>query len=166
MRLVTCLLLAAAVAPATAAPAPFGTVLWYPRPATRWVEALPIGNGRLGAMVYGGAAAEQMQFNEATLWTGFPRSYEHQGAARALPRLRQLIAEGKQAEAEALAMTDFMSVPLRQERYQPFGDLRLAFAGHQAPADYLRTLDLDSGVVKVHYRVAGVTYERQVFASH
>ena len=77
--------------------------LHYPRPASRWTEALPVGNGRLGAMVFGGLAAERIQFNEATIWTGAPRSYAHAGAARALPMIRQLLFEGKQNEAQALA---------------------------------------------------------------
>jgi alpha-L-fucosidase 2 len=149
---------------AAAAP-PAGLVLWYPRPATRWVEALPVGNGRLGAMVYGGTSDEQIQLNENTVWTGYPRSYEHQGAVRVLDAIRQLLAQGKQADAEAVAMRDFMSVPLRQEKYQPLGDLRLTFDGHQAAEGYRRSLDLDSAVAEVRYRAGGVTYERQVFAS-
>ena len=104
-------------------------VLRYPKPATQWVEALPVGNGRLGAMVFGGAEEEHLQFNESTVWTGVPREYQHPGAVKALPELRRLLKEGKQAEAEALAMKEFMSVPLRQEKYQPFGDVRLKFIG-------------------------------------
>src|SRR5438045_704088 len=111
------LFLLAAVSPAKD-PAPNrDLVLWYPKPASQWVEALPVGNGRLGAMVFGGAADEHLQFNESTVWTGVPREYQHEGAVKALPELRRLLREGKQAEAEALAMKEFMSVPLRQEKY-------------------------------------------------
>jgi len=140
--------------------------LWYDKPAGKWEEALPIGNGRLGAMVFGGTAEERLQFNDDTLWTGKPHEYHHEGAAQHLPTIRRLLAEGKPREAEALAMKEFMSVPLRQKAYQPFGDLRLAFPGHQTAADYRRELDLDSAVATVRYRLDDATYERQAFSSH
>jgi alpha-L-fucosidase 2 len=137
----------------------------YREPAAKWEEALPIGNGRLGAMVFGGPEQERIQFNEDTLWTGKPHEYHHPGAAACLPTLRKLLAEGKQKEAEDLAMKEFMSVPIRQKAYQPFGDLRLLFAGRAQAADYRRGLDLDAAVAKVRYRVDDVTYERSAFAS-
>ncbi|WP_164975994.1 glycosyl hydrolase family 95 catalytic domain-containing protein [Oleiharenicola lentus] len=140
--------------------------LWYRQPAKVWVEALPVGNGRLGAMVYGGAAQEHIQFNEDSLWTGQPNEYQHEGAAKFLPELRRLLAEGKQKEAHELGMKEFMSIPLRQKAYQPCGDLRLDFPGHEAATDYLRTLDLDAAVATVRYRVGEVTFTREVFASH
>jgi alpha-L-fucosidase 2 len=140
--------------------------LWYTRPAQKWVEALPVGNGRLGAMVLGGAEDEHLQFNEDTLWTGRPHEYQHPGAAEHLATIRKLLAEGKQREAEALALEHFMSEPLRQKVYQPFGDLRLHFAGHRQPAEYRRELDLDAAVAAVRYRVGETTFERRVFASH
>lgn len=140
-------------------------VLWYPAPAQEWNAALPIGNGRLGAMVFSGVPEERLQFNEDTCWTGKPHEYQHEGAVKFLPELRKLLAEGKQKEAEALAMKEFMSVPLRQMAYQPFGDILLTFPGHEKPTDYRRELDLDSAVARVSYKVDGVVYERQVFAS-
>ncbi len=140
-------------------------LLWYRQPAEQWVEALPVGNGRLGAMVFGGAQHERLQFNEETLWTGLPREYHNPTAHEYLPTVRRLLFEGKQAEAEALAMEHMMSIPLRQERYQPFGDLHLEFPGHEVVSDYRRELDLDEGVAKVRYRVGDVTYTRRVFAS-
>ena len=76
-------------------------VLWYEQPAKQWVEALPVGNGRLGAMVFGGAPEERIQFNESTLWTGEPRDYSHPGASNHLAAIRQLLFDGKQKEAEA-----------------------------------------------------------------
>src|SRR5262245_46219995 len=91
--------------------------LWYRRPAARWVEALPVGNGRLGGMVFGGPEHEQIQINEATVWTGHPHEYHHPGAARFLPEIRRLLAGGTQEDAEALAMREFMSEPLRQMAY-------------------------------------------------
>ena len=146
-------------------------VLWYEKPAAQkgktsaWVEALPVGNGRLGAMVFGGVPEERLQLNEHTCWTGRPHAYHHEGASKVLPELRRLLAEGKQKEAESLAMKEFMSVPLRQMAYQPLGDLRLSFPGHEKPADYRRELDLDAAVARVAYTIDGVPYERQVFSS-
>ncbi|MBE3069937.1 MAG: glycoside hydrolase family 95 protein, partial [Planctomycetes bacterium] len=130
------------------------------------VEALPVGNGRLGAMVFGGVEQDRLQFNDDTLWTGSPHEYQHEGAAKFLPEIRRLLAEGKQGEAQALAGREFMSVPLHQKAYQPFGDLRLRFPGLESVADYRRDLDIDSAVATVRYRVGDVTYTRQAFASH
>ncbi|MBM3879514.1 MAG: glycoside hydrolase family 95 protein [Verrucomicrobia bacterium] len=140
--------------------------LWYRQAAREWSEALPIGNGRMGAMVFGGVAAERLQFNEDTLWTGQPHEYHREGAARFLPQLRQLLLEGKPREAEALAMQEFMSVPLRQKAYQPFGDLRLQFAGLEGVTDYRRALDLDAAIASVRFRQDTVEFERRAFVSH
>ncbi len=140
--------------------------LWYEQPAQKWVEALPVGNGRLGAMVFGGVPTERIQFNEDTLWTGKPHRYHRPGAVEVLPELRRLLTEGKQSEAERLAMERFMSDPLRQKAYQPFGDLWLEFDGHDRPTDYRRSLDLDAGEARVEYRVGDVTYTRQLLASY
>jgi alpha-L-fucosidase 2 len=141
-------------------------VLWYDKPADKWDQALPVGNGRLGAMVHGGARREHLQFNEDTLWTGEPRSYANPEAHKHLAEIRQLLFDGKQREAEDLAMEKFMSVPLRQERYQPFGDVYIEFEGHDEITDYKRQLDLDSAVASVSYRVGEVGYTRQVFSSY
>ncbi|MDI1247604.1 MAG: glycoside hydrolase N-terminal domain-containing protein [Lacunisphaera sp.] len=140
--------------------------LWYKQPAAHWVEALPVGNGRLGAMVFGGTAQERIQFNEDTIWTGEPHEYQHEGAAQFLPELRRLLAEGKQKEAHELGMKEFMSVPLRQKAYQPCGDLWLDFPGHEAAAEYTRSLDLDSAIATVRYKVGDTTFTRETFASH
>jgi alpha-L-fucosidase 2 len=139
--------------------------LWYRKPASVWTEALPVGNGRLGAMVFGGTASERIQFNESTLWVGEPRDYSKPDAVRHLPEIRRLLFEGKQAEAEQLAMREFMSVPLRQMPYQPFADLKLDFPGHEKAADYRRELDLDAAVSRVAYEVDGVKFHREIFAS-
>ena len=139
--------------------------LWYPRAAGKWTEALPVGNGRLGAMVFGGVAQERIQFNEDTLWVGAPHDYAHAGAAEHLPTIRKLLFAGKQREAEKLAMDRFMSVPLRQIPYQPFGDMKLEFPGHDTAGEYRRQLDIDEAVAEVCYRVGEVTFRREVFAS-
>src|ERR1051325_11322548 len=103
--------------------------LWYDKPANIWTDALPVGNGRLGAMVFGGPAHERIQFNESTVWTGEPHDYAHHGAYQYLAPIRELLWAGKQKEAEALAMREFMSVPLRQKAYQALGDLEIEFPG-------------------------------------
>ncbi len=139
--------------------------LWYRQPAEKWTEALPLGNGRLGAMVFGGTLNERLQFNEDTLWTGGPHEYHHEGAAEHLAAVRKLLFDGKQREAEKLAMEEMMSVPLRQEQYQPFGDLRLTFPGHDNVTDYRRELDIDSALATVRYRIGDTTFTREVFSS-
>jgi alpha-L-fucosidase 2 len=142
------------------------SALWYKQPAQKWVEALPIGNGRLGGMVFGDVANEHLQFNEDTLWTGHPHEYQHEGAAKFLAQIRQLLWDGRQKEAEDLVMEQFMSVPIRQKAYQPFGDVWLSFPDHTNAHNYRRELDLDSAIAKVSYEAGGVTYKREIFASH
>ncbi|NQU21741.1 MAG: glycoside hydrolase family 95 protein [Candidatus Nealsonbacteria bacterium] len=151
---------------ATAAADPGPMVLWYEQPAEKWVEANPIGNGRLGAMVFGGTESERIQFNDDTLWFGEPHDYSHKGAARHLPEIRKLLFEGKQGDAQSLAGREFMSVPLRQPPYQPCGDLKLDFPGHADVTGYRRELDIDRAVSTVTYKVGDVTYTREVFASN
>ncbi|MFG0289843.1 MAG: glycoside hydrolase N-terminal domain-containing protein [Rhodopirellula sp. JB044] len=138
----------------------------YDEPARAWTDALPVGNGSMGAMVYGGIEKEQIQFNHDTVWSGGPRSYSREGASEYLSRIRQLLFEGKQKEAESLAMKEFMSVPLGQAAYQPFGDLHLDFGSVEEPTGYRRTLDLDAATATTEFSSQGVTYRRTVFASH
>lgn len=138
--------------------------LWYEQPAEQWEEALPVGNGRIGAMVYGGVTTDRIQFNEETLWTGVPQEYQHPNAHVYLDSIRQLLFAGKQKQAEDLAMQHFMSQPLRQERYVPFADVLLEFP-HEEVSDYYRDLDLRTATTTTRYTVDGVTYERRVFVS-
>ncbi len=139
--------------------------LWYTSPAEEWTEALPLGNGRMGAMVFGGTERARYQFNEDTLWTGRPRRYARSGAAKYLSHIRSLLFAGKQREAEHLAGEQFMSVPIRQMAYQPFGDLILEIPGHERYESYRRSLNLDSAIATTHYRVNGNTYIRESFAT-
>ena len=139
--------------------------LWYRQPAVPWEEALPVGNGRLGAMIFGGIAQERIQFNESTVWQGEPHDYAHPGASKYLGQLRQLLFDGKQAEAEKLAMDVFMSVPIRQKSYQAFGDLNLEFPNLSQPLVYQRLLNLDDAIASTQFEADGVTYRRDVFAS-
>lgn len=142
--------------------------LWYRKPAQEWVEALPIGSGRLGAMVFGDPRMEHLQVNEETIWTGKPHDYARQGAYQYLEPIRRLLVEGRQKEAEELAMEKFMSEPLRQMEYQPFCDLYLEFGGIDPAAvqSYCRALDLDQALVTVDFAHQGVNYHREYLASH
>jgi alpha-L-fucosidase 2 len=141
--------------------------LWYSRPAGEWLEALPVGNGRLGAMVYGGVRSERIQLNEDTLWSGGPKDCDNPEAFKTLPEIRRLIFEGKYAEAHQLGKK--MMGPYTQT-YLPMGDLELAFdvPGASGPTeirDYRRMLDLDRGVAGVRYSIEDVVYNREVFVS-
>ena len=140
--------------------------LWYSQPAAGWTEALPVGNGHMRAMAYGKTDEEIIQFNEDTLWAGHPTDYQHPGAADVLPELRKLLFEGKRKEAEELAQLRFMSVPLRQNAFQPMGNVILEFEEQQHPTDYKRWLDLNTATVGVMYNVNGITYKRELFASY
>ncbi len=140
--------------------------LWYDHPAKIWTDALPVGNGRLGAMVFGGTSQERIQFNEDTVWTGEPHDYAHQGASRYLPQIRELLWTGKQKEAEDLAMKEFMSEPIRQRAYQAFGDIDIAIPAAADATTYRRSLDLDTGIAAAAFTSGGVQYRREVFASY
>jgi alpha-L-fucosidase 2 len=119
----------------------------------------------MGAMIFGGAPHERIQFNEHTVWTGEPHDYAHKGAAQSLTKIRELLWAGKQKEAEDLAMKEFMSEPLHQKAYQAFGDLLIDLPDGEVTG-YRRWLDLDTGVASVEYTQAGVTFRRDVFASY
>ncbi len=140
-------------------------MLWYDKPATEWVEALPLGNGRLGAMVYGETENETIQFNEETLWSGQPHDYANPGAHNYLDDLRRLLWEGKQDEAHELGNEHFMSQPFGQFSYLPFGNVLLNFPGHDDVTSYQRRLDLKNALSTVFYESDGVRFKREVFAS-
>ncbi len=140
-------------------------VLWYNEPAESWTEALPVGNGRLGAMVYGGTEVETIQFNEETLWTGQPHDYSHKEAYRVLDKLRELLWDGKQEEAHKLGNEKFMSEPLGQLCYQPFGNIILNFPNHENVSNYTRKLDLENALASVSYDLNGVNYSREILSS-
>ena len=140
-------------------------MLWYDKPAANWTEALPVGNGRLGAMVYGGVENEVIQFNEESLWTGQPHDYAHKGAYEVLDELRELLWEGKQTEAHELGNERFMSQPFGQFCYQPFGNILLDFPDHTEVDNYQRRLDLEDALSSVAYEIKGVKFKREVFIS-
>ncbi|HET9864699.1 MAG TPA: glycoside hydrolase family 95 protein [Steroidobacteraceae bacterium] len=139
--------------------------LWYRQPAEAWTEALPIGNGRLGAMIFGGVARERLQLNEDTLYAGGPYDPSDPRALAALPRVRALIDAGKYAEAQALADQEMMARPLRMPSYQTVGNLLLNCGSSSFVEHYRRELDLDTAIASVEYRQQGVTFRREAFAS-
>jgi len=139
--------------------------LWYTQPAEEWVQALPVGNGRLGAMVFGGFPKERIQLNEETLWDGYPRDTTNPKALEALPKVRKLLFEDKNEAATSLAGKTMMGVPERIKSYQSLGDLFLTMPTTGNVDDYRRELDLDTGIATTCYRMNGVRYQREVFAS-
>ena len=140
--------------------------LWYKQPAgTTWENALPVGNGRLGAMVYGNVEKETVQLNEHTVWTGSPNRNDNPDALAALPEIRKLVFEGKQKEAEKLAAKTIQSKRSHGQMFQPVGSLQLVFDGHSNYAQYYRELDMEKAVAKTVYTVDEVTYTREVLAS-
>ncbi|HET7697791.1 MAG TPA: glycoside hydrolase family 95 protein [Vicinamibacterales bacterium] len=143
---------------------PGGLRLWYRQPAATWNEALPIGNGRLGAMVFGGVAADRLQLNEDTVWAGEKRDRLNPAGPEAVKEARRLLAEGRAAQAEALVDKAVIAVPRRMPPYQPLGDLGLTFR-HAAATDYQRELDLQDAIVRVRYTVGDTIFTREVFSS-
>lgn len=140
--------------------------LWYDEPAELWVEALPVGNGHLGGMVFGGTSKERIQFNEGTLYVGEPHDYSRPDAHKSLDKIRELIFEGRQKEVHAFAMKEFMSNPMRQMPYQPFADIQLQFPGHESPQNYRRSLELENAIARTQYEIDGVQFTREVIASY
>ncbi len=139
--------------------------LWYRQPARVWTEALPVGNGRLGAMVFGGIEREQLQLNEDTLWAGGPYDPDNPNALAALPEVRRLIFAGQYDAAAHLISMKMMGKPLKQMPYETVGDLFLAFPTNGTVTDYRRDLDLHTAVASVSYTENGVHFRRQVFSS-
>ncbi len=139
--------------------------IWYDKPAQVWTEALPLGNGRLGAMVFGNPAIEQIQLNEENIWAGQPNNNANPLGLEYIPKVRELVFAGKYVEAQDLATEKVMSQTNHGMPYQTFGDLRIAFPGHARYSDYYRDLNLDSARTTVRYRVDGVTYTRETFTS-
>jgi len=138
--------------------------LWYTQPAKEWTQALPVGNGRLGAMVFGSVETERLQLNEDTVWAGGLEERDRVGAYKYLTEARQLIFEGKYIEAQNLIQKEFMGAGPRYS-YQTLGDLLLQFQSSQNITNYRRQLDLDTAIASVTYRDGDVTFTREVFSS-
>jgi alpha-L-fucosidase 2 len=141
--------------------------LWYTRPASVWQEALPIGNGRLGAMVYGGIRRERIQLNEDTLWGGSPYSPANPNSNQYLSKIQQLIVDGEYDEADRLGTSSFLGLPPRQPAYQTVGDLYIEMHGapEVIPTTYRRALSLDSASATVDFTHNETTYHRTCLAS-
>jgi alpha-L-fucosidase 2 len=140
--------------------------LWYNQPSGEvWENALPIGNGRLGAMIFGNVTNEIIQLNEHTLWTGSPNRNDNPAALEALPEIRKLIFEGKHKDAEKLANQAIITKKSHGQMFQPVGNLNLVFDGHENYTNYHRELDIEKAVAKTTYTVGDVTYTRETFAS-
>ena len=142
-----------------------GFKLTYDKPATKWTEALPLGNGRIGAMVFGGTEDEHLQINESTLWGGGPQSYTNPDAFTHLNEVRELIFAGKMDDAEKLS-DSLMGQPKLLMPYQPFCDVRLHFPGHGQATDYRRELHLDDAIAETAYTVGSTSFRREVFVSY
>src|SRR5882672_4488146 len=140
-------------------------LLWYRAPAANWNEALPVGNGRLAAMVFGGVREERLQLNEDSVWAGEKLDRVNSQAAASLPEIRRLLFAGKPAEAEAIADKTIISVPRRMPPYQTLGDLSIQFQVEGEATDYRRELNLDDAIARVRFRAGGVLYTREVFAT-
>lgn len=141
------------------------TLLWYEAPAKAWEEALPVGNGRLGAMVFGKNAEERIQLNEETYWSGGPYSTTVKGGSKYLPEIQKMIFSGDPIGAHKLFGRYLMGYPVEQMKYQPIGNLLLFFDNEKEVTGYRRWLDLSTGVTTTRYTVNGVTYTREVLSS-
>jgi alpha-L-fucosidase 2 len=150
-------------------------LLWYTKPAEQWIEALPIGNGRLGCMVFGGVGTERLQLNEDSVWSGSPNDNDNPEALAALPEVRRLLFEGKYQQADALALRKLICKGVGSNQgggasapfgcYQTLGDLTLTFDAQGQPSEYRRELDLDTAIAKVTYRLGDAEFTREVFSS-
>lgn len=165
LLLVAMLALSASSAPAQSADDPAMT-LWYRQPADNWLQAMPMGNGIVGAMVFGKTDHERIALNEGTFWSGRPHDYNNPDAINYFPKIRDLVFAGKFQEAEKMADEHFFGVPAAQQAYEPIGDLNLDFEGSNDVSDYRRSLNIEAGVATIRYRSGDATYQREVFVSY
>ncbi|HWV99721.1 MAG TPA: glycoside hydrolase family 95 protein [Candidatus Acidoferrum sp.] len=154
-----------ALAGADQDPAEQALTLWYRQPAAKWEEALPAGNGRLGAMVFGGVTNERVQLNENTIWAGPPYPEPKPGGPAVIALARQLFFAGKYSEGEKLIERQLLPPAVEPRSYQPLGDLQVAFGHTGEISGYRRELNLSTGIATTVYRADGVTYKREVFAT-
>jgi alpha-L-fucosidase 2 len=140
--------------------------LWYRKPAETWLDALPLGNGYMGAMVFGRLQEERIALNESSFWSGRPHDYNDTNAFQYFAKIKDLVFDGKFQEAEKIADDHFWGIPKAQQAYEPIGDLLLRFDGAEYAMDYRRELDMETGVAKLDYRVGDVTFTREIFMSY
>lgn len=165
LLIVVMLALCASSALAQSADGPAMT-LWYRQPADNWLQAMPMGNGILGAMVFGKSDHERIALNEGTFWSGRPHDYNNPDAINYFPKIRDLVFAGKFQEAEKMADEHFFGVPAAQQAYEPIGDLNLDFDGSNEVSDYRRSLNIETGVATIRYKSGDATYTREVFVSY
>lgn len=146
---------------------PSGLKIWFNQPAQNWNDALPVGNGRLGAMIFGGVEKERLEINEATVWTGEPRWDANPEALKSLPKVRQLLFQGKYKEAELLAQKSILGQKPQNPAatYQALGDIYIDFGPQRGIANYKRELNIEEAVARVSYTANQVNYLREVFSS-
>lgn len=142
-----------------------GLKIWFNQPAKDWNEALPVGNGRLGAMVFGGIVTERLQLNEETVWTGKPENFINPQAKKALPKVRKLLFDGKYAEAQEMAQENLMGNKTIHSTYQTLGDLLIDFNHSAGIEEYSRELDLETAIARVSYKTENVVFNREIFSS-
>ena len=162
-RIALLLFLALALPPA--APLFSEPLLWYSRPADQWEKALPVGNGRLGAMIFGRIENERIQFNEDTVWAGSPVERDIVGAYVHLPEIRQLLFDGRYVEAQRMTQARIMGERIAPRAYQTLGDLLINSDPPQSPHAYRRELDLDTGIARTQWTERGTTFSSEVFSS-
>jgi alpha-L-fucosidase 2 len=150
---------------ASAATAP-DMLLWYRQPGKTWLEAMPMGNGLMGAMVFGGIQQERIALNEGTFWSGRPHDYDNPDALKYFPQIRDLVFAGEFQEAEKMIDGHFYGVPAAQQAFQPLGDLILNLEGVEQASDYRRELDLEAGVAKITFHSGDAIITREVFVSY
>ena len=158
--------IAAEAAPPEAARPQGEMVLWYRQPGEKWLDAMPLGNDLMGAMVFGGTQRERIALNESSFWTGRPHDYDNPEALKHLPQIRDLVFAGKFQDAEKMADAHFFGVPANQQAYSTLGDLVLSFEGVEKADEYRRELDMETGVAKVRYRAGDMVLTREVFISY
>jgi alpha-L-fucosidase 2 len=142
------------------------TFMWYDKPAEKWEDALPVGNGRLGAMIFGKYGEEQIQLNEETYWSGGPYSTVVTGGHKVLPQIQKYIFDSEPLKAHKLFGRYLMGYPVEQQKYQALANLHLFFPEQDTVINYQRSLDLSTGIATVKYSKDGVNYKREVVASH
>jgi len=141
-------------------------VLWYKQPGVQWLEGLPIGNGYMGAMVFGRIQNERIALNESTLWSGRPNDYANPDGYKYFPLIRDLVFAGKYKEAEKMANEHFFGIPINQQAFQPLGDLLLDFKNSENVTDYYRELDMEIGIAKIIYSDGEAEFTREIFMSY
>lgn len=141
-------------------------VIWYDKAGTNPLTSLPIGNGRMGGLVLGGAAEENIVISEDTVWSGKPHDYTNVGSHQYLKELRELILTERYDEAAEFGVRHSLGIPRRQERFQALGNLELTFPGHENPKRYRRELNMRDGIAKISYQIDDAVFTREIFASH